>query len=331
MAVNCSALAEGILESELFGHVKGAFTGANVARPGLFREADGGTLFLDEIGDISPALQSRLLRALQEHEIVPVGAETPVSVDARIIAATHRDLPQLVKDGRFREDLYYRLHVVSLTLPPLRSRRQDLPLLIDDLLRGLAERHDRGPVAVDPEAQALLLCVRLARQRARAAQRARARPGAGVTGRDRTGAPAGGNTPAGCRARRECRDATGRGRTPPCCCRSRTWNVTTCCACCAPPRETVSAPPACSAFPAAPSPACSSAGAPTCPPNSGDILSRQARLSLTLCPSSRFPPYSRIREFDHGPQQRITRCAWELCAIAWCRAVRPRLVASPML
>ena len=157
VAVNCSALAEGILESELFGHVKGAFTGANVARPGLFREADGGTLFLDEIGDISPALQSRLLRALQEHEIVPVGAESPVSVDARIIAATHRDLPQLVRDGRFREDLYYRLHVVSLTLPPLRSRRQDLPLLIDDLLRRLAERHDRGPVAVDPEAQALLL------------------------------------------------------------------------------------------------------------------------------------------------------------------------------
>jgi DNA-binding NtrC family response regulator len=106
VAVNCSALAEGILESELFGHVKGAFTGANVARPGLFREADGGTLFLDEIGDISPALQSRLLRALQEHEIVPVGAETPVSVDARIIAATHRDLPQLVRDGKFREDLY---------------------------------------------------------------------------------------------------------------------------------------------------------------------------------------------------------------------------------
>jgi DNA-binding NtrC family response regulator len=157
VAVNCSALAEGLLESELFGHVKGAFTGAQVARPGLFREADGGTLFLDEIGDISPSLQARLLRALQEHEIVPVGSEAPVPVDVRIIAATHRDLPQLVREGRFREDLYYRLHVVSLTLPPLRARRQDLPLLIDDLLRRLAERHDRGPVAVDPEAQALLL------------------------------------------------------------------------------------------------------------------------------------------------------------------------------
>jgi len=157
VAVNCSALAEGILESELFGHVKGAFTGAQAARPGLFREADGGTLFLDEIGDISAALQSRLLRALQEHEIVPVGSEAPISVDVRIIAATHRDLPQLVRDGRFREDLYYRLHVVSLTLPPLRARRQDLPLLIDDLLRRLAERDGRGPVAVDPEAQALLL------------------------------------------------------------------------------------------------------------------------------------------------------------------------------
>lgn len=157
VAVNCSALAEGILESELFGHVKGAFTGAQAARPGLFREADGGTLFLDEIGDISPALQSRLLRALQEQEIVPVGAETPVSVDVRVIAATHRDLLQLVREGRFREDLYYRLHVVSLTLPPLRARRQDLPLLIDDLLRRLGERHERGPVAVDPEAQALLL------------------------------------------------------------------------------------------------------------------------------------------------------------------------------
>jgi len=157
VAVNCSALAEGLLESELFGHVRGAFTGAATARPGLFREADHGTLFLDEIGDISPALQARLLRALQEHEIVPVGSETAVRVDVRVLAATHRDLPDLVRQGRFREDLYYRLNVLTLTLPPLRARRQDIPLLIDHFLRELTSRHGRGPVAVDPEAQRRLL------------------------------------------------------------------------------------------------------------------------------------------------------------------------------
>jgi DNA-binding NtrC family response regulator len=157
VAVNCSALAEGLLESELFGHVRGAFTGAGASRPGLFREADRGTLFLDEIGDVSPALQARLLRALQEHEIVPVGSETPVRVDVRVLAATHRDLPELVRQGRFREDLYYRLNVVTLTLPPLRARPHDIPLLIDHFLRELAGRHGRGPVAVDPEAQRRLL------------------------------------------------------------------------------------------------------------------------------------------------------------------------------
>jgi two-component system response regulator AtoC len=157
VAVNCSALAEGLLESELFGHVRGAFTGAQSSRPGLFREADHGTLLLDEIGDISAALQSKLLRVLQEQEIVPVGAETPIRVDVRIIAATHRDLAALVKEGRFREDLYYRLNVVTITLPPLRERRQDIPLLIDNLLRRLSTKHDRGPVAVDPEAQRALL------------------------------------------------------------------------------------------------------------------------------------------------------------------------------
>ncbi len=157
VAVNCSALAEGLLESELFGHVRGAFTGAAASRPGLFREADHGTLFLDEIGDISPALQARLLRALQEHEIVPVGSEAAVKIDVRIIAATHRDLSTLVRTGKFREDLYYRLNVVTLQLPPLRDRKQDIPLLLDHFLRELTERHGRGPVALDPEAQWRLL------------------------------------------------------------------------------------------------------------------------------------------------------------------------------
>jgi len=157
VVVNCGAMAETLLESELFGHVKGAFTGASSSRPGLFREADGGTLFLDEIGDLSLHLQTRLLRALQEREVVPVGAETPIKVDVRVVAATHRDLSAMVKDGGFREDLYYRLDVVTVRLPPLRERKQDIPLLVDHFLRSLAHRHRRGPVAVDPDAQARLL------------------------------------------------------------------------------------------------------------------------------------------------------------------------------
>jgi DNA-binding NtrC family response regulator len=157
VAVNCSALAEGLLESELFGHVKGAFTGATANRPGLFREGDHGTVFLDEIGDVSPGLQARLLRVLQEQEIVPVGSETPIQVDVRIIAATHRDLQAMVQERKFREDLYYRLNVVTVQLPPLRERRQDIPLLIDHFLTTLAARHGRGPVAIDPAAQARLL------------------------------------------------------------------------------------------------------------------------------------------------------------------------------
>ena len=157
VTVNRSALAEGLLESELFGHVKGGFTGAANSRPGLFREADKGTLLLDEIGDISPGLQARLLRVLQEQEIVPVGSETPIKVDVRVIAATHRDLPEASAAGRFREDLYYRLDVVTLRLPPLRERRQDIPLLVDHFLRTLSLRHGRGPVAMDSEAQRRLL------------------------------------------------------------------------------------------------------------------------------------------------------------------------------
>ncbi len=157
VAVNCSALAEGVLESELFGHVKGAFTGAAVPRLGLFREADRGTIFLDEIGDISPGMQSRLLRVLQEREITPVGADIPVKVDVRIVAATHQNLEALVKQGRFRGDLFYRLNVVTVWIPPLRERLQDLPLLAHHFLRDLALSHGREPIALDPEAESLLL------------------------------------------------------------------------------------------------------------------------------------------------------------------------------
>lgn len=129
--VNCSALSESLLESELFGHIKGAFTGANNDRTGRFERADGGTLFLDEIGDISPSLQQKLLRVLQEKEFEKVGDSRPIKVDVRIIAATNRDLKDLVAQGIFREDLYYRLKVVEIRLPSLKDRKEDIPLLVD--------------------------------------------------------------------------------------------------------------------------------------------------------------------------------------------------------
>lgn len=141
--VNCAALAEGLLESELFGHVRGAFTGATADKIGRFQRAHGGTIFLDEIGDISPALQVRLLRVLQQKEFERVGDVTPQKVDVRILAATHQDLLQKVRQGEFREDLYYRLKVVNIDLPPLRRRKEDIPLLLEHLLHQFNERFGR--------------------------------------------------------------------------------------------------------------------------------------------------------------------------------------------
>jgi DNA-binding NtrC family response regulator len=154
VAVDCGAIAEGVLESELFGHARGAFTGAQVARRGLFEEAHHGTLFLDEIGDVGPNLQARLLRALQEGTIRRVGANDPISVDVRIVAATNRDLEASVKQGTFRADLYYRLHVVSIRIPPLRDRREDIQLLAEHF----AQKHGRPEgSAISPAARELLL------------------------------------------------------------------------------------------------------------------------------------------------------------------------------
>ncbi len=141
--LHCGAIAPELVESELFGHEKGAFTGAQQSREGLFRAADGGTIFLDEIAETSPSVQVKLLRVLQRGEIRPVGANQPRIVDTRILAATNRDLLQLVREGRFREDLYYRLEVVTLHLPPLREHLGDLPLLVDNFLRICNRRHDR--------------------------------------------------------------------------------------------------------------------------------------------------------------------------------------------
>ena len=143
VSLNCAALPEQLLESELFGHERGAFTGAVAQRKGRFEQADGGTIFLDEIGDLSPTLQVKLLRVLQEREFERVGGNKTLSVDVRVLAATHRDLEQAMRDGTFREDLYYRLNVVTIQIPPLRDRREDIPLLLDHFLRKFAEKNRR--------------------------------------------------------------------------------------------------------------------------------------------------------------------------------------------
>ena len=155
--VNCSALTESLLESELFGHVKGAFTGATSDKVGRFQAADGGTIFLDEIGDISPGMQVRLLRVLQEREFERVGESRPIHVDVRIIAATHQDLAAGVRRGTFRMDLFYRLKVVGIQLPPLRERREDLPLLVEQFLARFNRKFGRTVGGVDDEVLRLFL------------------------------------------------------------------------------------------------------------------------------------------------------------------------------
>jgi two-component system response regulator AtoC len=156
VAVNCTALTESLLESELFGHAKGAFTGAVASKRGLFEEASGGTLFLDEIGDVGPKMQAQLLRVLQEGEIRRVGGNEAVKVDVRVVAATNRDLEADVKAGRFREDLYFRINVVTIRLPPLRERPTDIRLLVDHFLAKYATREKRADAGIAPDAAAAL-------------------------------------------------------------------------------------------------------------------------------------------------------------------------------
>jgi two-component system response regulator GlrR len=157
VALNCSAIPESLFESELFGHVKGAFTGATRDHTGLFRAAEGGTLFLDEIGDMPASFQVKLLRALQERVIRPVGSTSSIPVDVRIISATHQDLQQALADGTFREDLYYRLNVVNLELPSLSERREDIMLLANHFLKQFPDAAKRGITGFSAEAQEIML------------------------------------------------------------------------------------------------------------------------------------------------------------------------------
>ncbi len=157
VAINCGAMPEQLLESELFGHVRGAFTGASSEHAGLFKAADGGTLFLDEIGDMPLALQVKLLRVLQDRAVRPVGATRTEPVDVRVLSATHRDLEAALADGQFREDLYYRLDVVTLTLPTLDERREDIPLLASHFMQQLVKKYGKGIVGIAPEAMQALI------------------------------------------------------------------------------------------------------------------------------------------------------------------------------
>ena len=154
--VNCAAIPSELIESELFGHEKGAFTGADKARKGKFELADGGTIFLDEIGDMRLDVQAKLLRVLQENEVDRVGGSAPISIDVRVIAATNKDLPAEISEGEFREDLYYRINVVPVEVPPLRERRDDIPRLVEHFVALVCEENDRRVLRIDDEALAAL-------------------------------------------------------------------------------------------------------------------------------------------------------------------------------
>ncbi len=174
MPVNCSALPENLLESELFGHRRGSFTGAISDKKGLFEEADGGTIFLDEVGSMSAMLQSRLLRVLQEREVRRVGENTPIYVNVRVVAASNEPLEKRIKEGTFREDLYYRLNVIAIPLPSLRERRDDIPLLVAHFLKGKAHPGTNRPDPDDTPGDGGALRLRLAGERAGAGKRHRA-------------------------------------------------------------------------------------------------------------------------------------------------------------
>lgn len=157
ISVNCGAIPEGTIESELFGHVKGAFTGADRSRKGYFEEADGGTIFLDEIGELPLAMQVKLLRVLENGEIIPVGSSTAQKIDVRVVAATNIDILKAVRSGHFREDLYYRLNQLSIYLPPLRERKDDIPLLFRKFSSDVAEKYHMPPIVLTDDAKRMMM------------------------------------------------------------------------------------------------------------------------------------------------------------------------------
>ena len=203
--VNCAAIPEELIESELFGHEKGAFTGATEKKIGKFEQADGGTIFLDEIGDMSLQTQSKVLRVLEEGEVQPVGSRKITKVDVRVIAATNKDLRKEIQEGRFREDLYFRLNVVPLYSPALRERREDIPLLIDYFSRTFAEENNFRPRKFSPEALGAMRRIRLEGQCPRAQEHGRAADDHDRPRHDRADGPARG------RARAERRGPARRG------------------------------------------------------------------------------------------------------------------------
>jgi transcriptional regulator with GAF, ATPase, and Fis domain len=178
--VNCAALAPGVLESELFGHEKGSFTGAMARRLGRFEMADGGTLFLDEVGDLPSDVQVKLLRVLQEREFERVGGSETIKVDVRVVSATHRDLEKQIADGTFREDLYYRLNVFPIVLPPLRERASDIAVLAEHFVQKYAPAAGKPVRSLDPSGRRRADRISLAGQRARAGERHRARADPGT-------------------------------------------------------------------------------------------------------------------------------------------------------
>ncbi len=157
ISVNCGAIPEGTIESELFGHVKGAYTGADKNRKGYFEEADGGTIFLDEIGELPLAMQVKLLRVLENGEIIPVGSSTAQKINVRVVAATNIDIVEAVRNGRFREDLYYRLNQISIFLPPLRERKDDVPLLFRKFASDVAEKYHMPPIVLTDDAKRMMM------------------------------------------------------------------------------------------------------------------------------------------------------------------------------